>query len=103
MTKWIRIVETRCKDKTREAEFNNWYSNMHLDDMLKCHIVVAARRYRRTDPGEDEGEYLAIYEIETEDIEEDMETYTAYVQSLREEGRISDLLELVSIATFKQI
>lgn len=103
MTKWIRIVETRCSDKTREAEFNDWYSYVHLDDMLKCPVVVAAKRYQRMDPKEGEAEYLAIYEIETEDIEKGMETYTAHVQSLREKGRISDLVEVVSLAIFKQV
>ena len=103
MAKWIRIVETRCRDKTREAEFNDWYSRVHLEDMLKCPIVVAARRYQRMDPKESEVAYLAIYEIETEDIEKGMEAYTAYVQELREKGRISDLIEVVSLAVFRQI
>ena len=103
MTKWIRIVETRCSDKMREAEFNDWYSCVHLDDMLKCPVVVAAKRYQRMDPKEGEAEYLAIYEIETEDIEKGMETYTTHVQSLREKGRISDLVEVVSLAIFKQV
>lgn len=103
MAKWIRIVETSCKDKTREAEFNDWYTRVHLKDMLKCPVVVAARRYQKMDPKEGEAKYLAIYEIETEDIAKGMEAFTAYVQSLREKGRISDLVEVMSLAIFKQI
>ena len=103
MARWIRTVQTNCRDKTRDAEFNDWYSCVHLDDMLKCPVVVAAKRYQRMDPKEGEAEYLAIYEIETEDIEKGMEAYTDYVQSLREKGRISDLVEVVSLAIFKQV
>ena len=53
MARWIRTVETNCRDKTREAEFNDWYSNVHLPDMLKCPVVVATKRYERRDPKED--------------------------------------------------
>jgi len=103
MAKWIRIVETRCRDKTRQAEFNDWYDNIHLVDMLQCPIVVAARRYQRINAKEGEADYLAIYEIETEDIAQGLATWAAHVQSLREKGRMSDLAEVVSLANFQQI
>jgi len=103
MARWIRTVETNCRDKTREAEFNDWYSNVHLPDMLKCPVVVATMRYERRDPKEDEAKYFAIYEIETDDIEYGLTAYNAHVQSLREKGRISDLVEVVSRAAFRQI
>ena len=69
MAKWIHIIESNCKVTSREAEFNDWYSNMHVPDILKCPVVVAARRYERHNAKEGEGKYLAIYEIETEDID----------------------------------
>lgn len=103
MARWIHLVHTNCREQAREAEFNDWYSNTHLADMLRCPGVVSARRYRREDVGEGEAKYLAIYEIEAEDIERAMRAYFAYVQSLRERGRISGLVEIVSRATFKEI
>ncbi|MFC1913497.1 hypothetical protein ACFLX7_04850, partial [Chloroflexota bacterium] len=103
MARWIRTVETNCRDKTREAEFNDWYNNVHLPDMLKCPVVVTTRRYERRDPKEDEAKYFAIYEIETDAIEDGLATFNDHVHSLREKGRMSDLVELVSRAIFQQI
>ena len=56
----------------RDEEFNDWYTNVHLTDVLKLPGVVAAQRYRLGDvqhrPGPFEWKYMAIYEIEIDDI-----------------------------------
>jgi len=55
----------------REQEYNDWYSNRHLDDLLACSGVTAARRLTLADQQIREGpqpfNYLALYEIETDD------------------------------------
>jgi hypothetical protein len=54
----------------REQEYNDWYSNRHLDDLLACAGVTAARRLTLADQQVREGpqpfHYLALYEIETD-------------------------------------
>lgn len=55
-----------------EREFNEWYDNQHLRDVLAIPGVVAAQRLtlapvQRTD-GPHRFKYCAIYEIETEDL-----------------------------------
>ena len=56
----------------REEEFNHWYSNEHVPDVLAIPGIVAASRYRRL--GEDAAppfgrfRYMAIYELETDDL-----------------------------------
>jgi hypothetical protein len=56
----------------RDDEFNDWYTNRHLDDLLKLDGVNAARRYqlshvqRATPPYP--YRYCALYEIETDDL-----------------------------------
>ena len=73
MARWIRIAETNCKDKAREDEFNEWYNKVHIPLLFKSPLgVVAASRYERIDPKEGQGKYLAIYEIETDDMEQAM-------------------------------
>lgn len=56
----------------REDEFNDWYTNIHLADVLKLPGVVAAQRFRMSDtqhrPGPFEYSYMAVYEIEIDDI-----------------------------------
>lgn len=103
MAKWIRTVETNCRNELRDAEFNQWYDNIHIPDMLKLPAVVAVTRYKRSDLKVGEAEYLSIYELETDDIEKTMTAWDAQVQLLKEKGRMSNLVDLVSKAVFKQI
>lgn len=56
----------------REDEYNEWYTQQHLKDVLKVPGVVAAQRFRTT-PSQRAPEplpykYVAIYELETDDV-----------------------------------
>jgi hypothetical protein len=82
MTKWINLVETICADPTREDEFNNWYNNVHIPDVLKTPGFIAATRYIIRELRDGRGKYLTIYEIETDDIGATME--------LRRESRLKE-------------
>jgi len=53
----------------KEDDYNKWYNEQHLDDVLKVPGFVAAQRFELTS---DTGvpsvhKYLAIYEMETDD------------------------------------
>lgn len=56
----------------REQEYNDWYSNEHLKDLLKIPGVIAARRFKLSGTQIHDGakpyRYLAIYDIEAEDV-----------------------------------
>ncbi|MDA3630739.1 hypothetical protein OU415_35305 [Saccharopolyspora sp. WRP15-2] len=60
----------------REAEYNEWYDDQHVPDVLNVPGFVAAQRFRLASdqrmPGPLEWEYLAIYEIETDDLKESL-------------------------------
>jgi hypothetical protein len=69
MPKGIMVVRTRPRDPAREREYNDWYSGTHLPDVLAVPGIVAARRYRvhgTADPAVHE--YLAIYELDADDL-----------------------------------
>jgi len=54
-----------------EDEFNDWYDNQHLSDVLNVEGFVAAQRFRlaQTDPPQEfSHRYLALYEVETDDL-----------------------------------
>lgn len=55
----------------REDEYNEWYSNRHLDDLRAVPGVVSARRYKLAEQQAREApqqyRYLALYEVETDD------------------------------------
>ena len=96
MEKWIVIVETNCKDETRASEFNEWYDKVHIPDVLSSPGFKGAARYLIKDPLRDKGKYLAIYEIETDDIKKTMEASLKNIESKRAAGRWTDLIEIVS-------
>ncbi len=103
MAKWLFVVETNCADAAREAEFNEWYDKTHLPDVLETPGFIRATRYENTEPSEGEAKFLATYEIETGDIDGFMKNHTDNMARKRAEGRISELLVLVSRGFYRQL
>jgi hypothetical protein len=55
----------------REDEFNDWYDNTHLNDVVNVEGFVAAQRFKlaETDPPQEfPHRYLALYEVESDDL-----------------------------------
>ncbi len=103
MARWILAVETNCVDPSREEEFNKWYDNTHLQDVLQSPGMLSATRYKNSLAEEGRGKYLALYEIETEDIKQTMAAFGEHVTKLNERGRISEGVKVVSMAAYRQI
>ena len=95
MAIWVNIVETNCADASREEEFNNWYDNIHIPDILETPGFLSATRYMIKEPQEGRGKYLTVYEIETEDMDKTMEVRREKRLLERDRGRYIDFLELV--------
>jgi len=56
----------------REPEYNDWYQNVHLDDLVAIDGVKSAQRFRLNQAVSCDKPplpYLAIYDVETEDID----------------------------------
>jgi len=71
MTKYLLFAFSDCKDPKREKEFNDWYDNMHMPDMLEVPGFIKATRWMSADNKKDEiRKYLALYELETDNLEE---------------------------------
>jgi hypothetical protein len=52
----------------KEDEYNDWYTNTHLADVKRLGFS-SARRFKLADiPQPAEHKYLALYEVETDDI-----------------------------------
>jgi hypothetical protein len=69
MTRYRYLTFTEPK-AGRDREYNDWYTNQHLGDVLAVPGIFAAQRFERVDlEGEAAGlpRYLTIYEWETED------------------------------------
>jgi hypothetical protein len=73
MRKGILLVQSGPVDPSREDEYNDWYTNTHIPDMLAGPGFVSARRYRRVNDTVTPSPlpaYLAIYELESDDLAE---------------------------------
>jgi hypothetical protein len=56
----------------REKEYNDWYQGVHLHDLVAIDGIKAGQRFRLSRdlvPDPELLPYLAIYEIETDDID----------------------------------
>jgi hypothetical protein len=53
----------------QEDEYNRWYTEQHLDDVLRVPGFVAAQRFKLSVDGPQSvsGRYLAIYEMDIDD------------------------------------
>ncbi len=97
MEKWLILVESNCKDPSREAEFNAWYDTIHIPDILSGSPgFKSAIRYVLKDPGKAQGKYLAVYEIETSDIDQTMSAHRRNLETKYAAGRSCEFLEMVS-------
>ena len=71
MPKGILFVESGPADQSCEDEYNDWYTNIHIPDMLAGPGFLSAQRYRRVDQGGTPPRgpaYIAIYHLEAEDL-----------------------------------
>jgi hypothetical protein len=62
--------------------------------MLELSAVTRSTRYEIRDPVDEEGKYLAIYEIESENFEKTMDQIANHLKEKSEKGRISEILRV---------
>ncbi|MGI8329407.1 hypothetical protein ACRYCC_05535 [Actinomadura scrupuli] len=97
MPKGIMVVQSGPCDPTREDEYNEWYSNTHLPEICAVPGFVGARRYKVHDgeaaePDPTRPAYLAVYEIDADDLTSPVKELRARTASGR--MRMSDALRL---------
>ncbi|MEM9564551.1 MAG: DUF4286 family protein [Actinomycetota bacterium] len=68
MTKHVLLVFTDPAEG-REDDYNAWYNEVHLPEVLQTDGFVRAQRFKVADlmPGVTDHQYVAIYELETDD------------------------------------
>jgi len=92
MPKGILVVSSGPVEAGREAEYNNWYNDVHLVDVLKVAGFTAAARYKKVGADDDPQPYLAIYEVEADDLQGAFGALGAAVAS--GDVRMSDVLAM---------
>ncbi len=105
MGKFILVVQSNATTGA-DDEYNDWYNNTHLGEVLQINGFTAAQRFAaKGDPiaGSSSHRYLAIYEMETDDPQAALDALGAAVR----EGSIhmSDAIDTsgVSAVLFEPI
>ena len=70
MAKHMLVVLTNAAEG-QDEEFNRWYNDVHLGDVLGVEGFVAAQRFALKEMSGEAAShrYLALYEIETDDVD----------------------------------
>jgi hypothetical protein len=70
MAKHVLVALTSPVDG-KEGEYSRWYNEVHIPEILSVPGIVSARRFRiqvANAPGSPVWKYLALYEVETDNI-----------------------------------
>lgn len=71
MTYPVYLVFTNAVEG-REDEFNDWYDNVHLSDVVKVPGIVSGTRFKLSDVQRSDVpfkyKYAAVYQLDTHDI-----------------------------------
>jgi hypothetical protein len=103
MTRYLMLLKYNCLDTKKEAEFNEWYENMHIPDVLTQSDFKKATRWEAIDCPENEGKYVTAYEIETDNLAKTMDIERDNIARLKARNRLSDQFVLVSRCIYKLI
>ncbi|MGA7053190.1 MAG: hypothetical protein WBZ37_18360 [Mycobacterium sp.] len=87
MARGIILVESWPSSPEREQEYNTWYDEIHLPELVALHGFVSARRLR---PVDGDGPYVALYEIEGDNLQAVLDNMIANAGQLH----MSDALQL---------
>ncbi|MCU4182907.1 hypothetical protein K6U06_00910 [Acidiferrimicrobium sp. IK] len=68
MPKGILVVESSPEGADRDREYNEWYDGTHIGEICAIPGVTGARRYRLHGTEGDVPTYLAVYDLEADDL-----------------------------------
>jgi hypothetical protein len=70
MARYVLIANNGPTDgEDDDADYNRWYDEVHVPDLLAVPGIHTARRFRVVMSRQDVPPYVALYEIETDDID----------------------------------
>ena len=90
MDKWIIMVESHVTDPSREKEAEDWYRNIHMPDLMTTPGYISAKRYAMREMRNGRGKFVAVYEVETDDIDKTLKIRDEYIAKEKEAGRTSN-------------
>src|SRR5262249_33934400 len=94
-----------------DADFNRWYNEIDIPDVLKVAGYRRARRGQRLQvpmlppaaPSEELDQYVALYDIDSPDIQRTMLDMLMASKKMEIKGRTTDLLKVVERVYYRQL
>jgi hypothetical protein len=70
MPKYKMLVFSNPTSSDVDASYNKWYNEQHIPDVCRIDGFTGAQRFRFVDTGQGAAptQYLAIYEVEADDV-----------------------------------
>ena len=99
----ILAVLAKLKDPAREEEFNRWYTDIHIPDILDTGLYHTAYRYEALDPQAAGAKYLAIYETDHSDPGKTGNELRKLRDNWAARGRLSDAHDVLYRITAQRI
>src|SRR5437868_1312179 len=107
---WLMLVKTNSTDAAREAQFNDWYDNIDIPDVLEVPGYLRARRGLKvadvelpaSDLHNDAGRYVALYDIKSQDIDKTIIDMLMATRKMEMAGRSTDLLKVTERVYYRQ-
>ncbi|HPG27254.1 MAG: hypothetical protein H6748_14015 [Spirochaetaceae bacterium] len=108
MERGVMLVLSNATDASRLEEFNRWYDEIHVHEVLEVPGVVAATRYELDEdqmmPGDDGfgRRFLVVYELESEDLRSVRDAIRA-TSGQRSHSDLLELDPLPALAIFRRL
>ena len=107
---WLMMVMTENTDPARDADFNDWYDNVDIPDVLQVPGYRRARRGREQLTAESEApssptdplKYVALYDIDSRDIDKTIIDMLMASWGMEKSHHSTDLLKVTERVYFRQ-
>lgn len=99
---WLMLVATKNLNPADEAAFNHWYDDIDIPDVLKVPGYLRARRGVR-DTDAESGRYVALYDIDTSNIDRTIVDMMLAAKKMDMAGRSIDALKVTERVYFRPL
>jgi hypothetical protein len=81
------LTHVLCTDPRRVDEWDSWYDEVHVADMLSCDAFSAMSRWRRSTPNPIGPNHVTLYDVTTPTVEEAVSRSAATLAEIVAAGR----------------
>jgi hypothetical protein len=85
------LTNVLCTDPAREGEWDAWYDEQHVPDMMSCGAFGAMTRWERSPRIRIGSNFLTLYDVATDTVEEAVERSAVTLAEIVAAGRKHEL------------